>query len=143
MTEFTPFSSLAGGALIGVAAVLLMALHGRIAGVSGILAGLLPPSGRDWGWRAAYLAGAVAAPALIVAYAGSDIIAFESPVPAPWLIVGGLIAGAGVQLGSGCSSGHGVCGMARFSRRSIAATITFMATTAMTVFVIRHIWGGF
>lgn len=143
MTEFTPLASLAGGALIGFAAVLLMAFHGRVAGLSGILSGLLPPWTGDWGWRAAFIAGAVGAPALIVAYAGHSVIPFESAVPMPWLVVGGLIVGIGVQLGSGCSSGHGVCGMARLSGRSIAATLTFMATTAATVFVIRHVAGGF
>ncbi|MFC0219957.1 YeeE/YedE family protein [Pseudochelatococcus lubricantis] len=143
MTQFTPLASLAGGALIGLAAVLLMAFHGRIAGLSGILAGLLPPWAGGWGWRAAFLAGAIAAPALIVAYAGDAAVSFDSAVPAPWLIGGGLIVGIGVQLGSGCSSGHGVCGLARLSRRSIAATLIFMATTAATVFVIRHVLGGF
>ncbi|MGI6246534.1 MAG: YeeE/YedE family protein [Pseudochelatococcus sp.] len=143
MTAFTPLASLLGGALIGLAAVILMATHGRIAGISGILSGLLPPRAADWAWRAAFFAGAIAAPALIMAFAGDAAIAFESPVPAPWLIVGGLIVGVGVSFGSGCSSGHGVCGIARLSARSIAATLVFMATTAVTVFVIRHILGGF
>lgn len=143
MTAFTPIASLLGGALIGLAAVILMAVHGRIAGISGILSGLLPPRAADAAWRAAFVAGAIAAPALIVAIAGDAAIAFESPVPAPWLVVGGLIAGVGVQFASGCTSGHGVCGMARLSVRSIAATLTFMATTAVTVFVIRHVAGGF
>lgn len=141
MTDFTPLTSLAGGALIGLAAVLLMALHGRIAGISGIIGGILPPMAADWGWRAAFLAGAIAAPALIIALTGHDI-AFASATPTPWLIVSGLIVGAGVTLGSGCTSGHGVCGMARLSARSIAATLTFMATTGITVYVVRHIVGG-
>src|SRR5690606_40284432 len=102
MTEFTPLASLLGGALIGVAAVLLMAFHGRIAGMSGILSGLLPPFSNDWGWRAAFLAGAIGAPALIFAMTGYTI-PFESPTPTPWLIVGGLIAGVGVYFGSGCT----------------------------------------
>ncbi len=141
MTEFTPLTSLAGGALIGLAAVLLMALHGRIAGISGIVGGILPPVATDWGWRAAFLAGAIAAPALIIALTGYDI-AFASTTPTFWLIVSGLIVGVGVTLGSGCTSGHGVCGMARLSVRSIAATLTFMATTGITVYVVRHIVGG-
>lgn len=141
MTEFTPLTSLAGGALIGLAAVLLMALHGRIAGISGIVSGILPPVATDWGWRAAFLAGAIAAPALIIALTGYDI-AFASTTPTFWLIVSGLIVGVGVTLGSGCTSGHGVCGMARLSVRSIAATLTFMATTGITVYVVRHIVGG-
>lgn len=143
MTTFTPFASLLGGALIGLAAVILMATHGRIAGISGILSGLLPPGAADRAWRAAFVAGAVGAPMLIVMVSGNGAITFESPVPAPWLVVGGLIVGIGVQFGSGCTSGHGVCGMARLSARSIAATLTFMATTTVTVFVVRYVLGGF
>lgn len=141
MTELTPWLSLFGGSLIGLAAVLLMAFHGRIAGMTGILSGLVPPFANDWGWRAAFLIGAIAAPALIVMSSGYTI-PFESPTPAPWLIVGGLIVGVGVYYGSGCTSGHGVCGMARVSPRSIVATSTFMASTAITVFVVRHLIGG-
>lgn len=141
MTEFTPALSLFGGALIGLSAVLLMAFHGRIAGMTGIITGLLPPAASDWVWRAAFLAGAITAPMLIMA-TSDHAIAYESPVPTPWLMIGGLIVGVGVYFGSGCTSGHGVCGMARLSPRSIAATATFMLTTAITVFVIRHIIGG-
>lgn len=142
MTDFTPWLSLLGGGLIGLAAVLLMAIYGRIAGLSGIFAGLLPPVAGDWGWRAAFLAGAVLAPALLGRAAGVEI-AFSSPVPPFWLAVGGLIVGIGVTFGGGCSSGHGVCGMARLSARSVVATLVFMVTTALTVFVIRHVIGGF
>lgn len=142
MTDFTPLTSLAGGALIGAAAVLLMAFHGRIAGMTGILTGLIPPVAPDWGWRAAFLAGAIAAPALITLAMG-DVIAFSSDVPTLWLVIGGLVVGVGVYFGSGCTSGHGICGMARLSPRSIVATLVFMATTAATVFVIRHVIGGF
>lgn len=142
MTEFTPFASLFGGALIGLAAVLLMALHGRIAGMTGILSGIIPPLAADWDWRAAFIAGAVVAPVVVVALFG-DIVAFDSPAPVQLLIIGGLIVGVGVTLGGGCTSGHGVCGIARFSKRSIVATLVFMATTAATVFVIRHVIGGF
>ena len=142
MTEFTPISSLLGGGLIGLAAVLLMAFHGRIAGMTGILSGLVPPFSYDWGWRAAFLAGAIAAPALVVMLAG-PVIAFESPTPSSWLVLGGLVVGVGVYFGSGCTSGHGVCGMARLSPRSIVATLTFMVSTAATVFVVRHLVGGF
>jgi len=141
MTEFTPWLSLFGGSLIGLAAVLLMAFHGRIAGMTGILSGLVPPFSKDWDWRAAFLAGVIGAPALIVATTGYTI-PFESPTPAPWLVAGGLIVGAGVYFGAGCTSGHGVCGVARAAPRSIVATLTFMATTAITVFVIRHLVGG-
>lgn len=141
MTEFTPFLSLLGGGLIGLAAVLLMAFHGRIAGMTGILSGLLPTLASDWGWRAAFLIGAIAAPALIVLLTGQPI-PFESPTSAPWLVLGGLVVGVGVYYGSGCTSGHGVCGLARLSPRSLVATLTFMASTAATVFVIRHLLGG-
>lgn len=142
MTEFTPFASLVGGAMIGLAAVMMMAFNGRVAGMTGILSGLLSPPSGDWGWRAAFVAGAVAAPAAIVAVAGPAAVPFESLVPLPWLAVGGLIVGIGVTFASGCTSGHGVCGIARLSPRSIAATLTFMATTGITVFLVRHVLGG-
>ncbi|ODT66272.1 MAG: hypothetical protein ABS75_27805 [Pelagibacterium sp. SCN 63-23] len=142
MTEFTPVMSLLGGALIGLSAVLLMAFHGRIAGMTGILTGLLPPVSTDWTWRAAFLAGAVAAPILLLSLSGQTI-AYESPVPMPWIVIGGLIVGVGVYYGSGCTSGHGVCGMARLSPRSIVATLTFLGAAMVTVFIIRHVLGGF
>lgn len=141
ITEFTPLQSLAGGALIGLAAVLLMALHGRIAGISGILGGVLPPVAADWGWRAAFLAGAVAAPALWLIFGGS--VEFASPTPRLWLIPSGILVGIGVFFGSGCTSGHGICGNARLSPRSIAATLIFMAGAAISVYLTRHVFGGF
>ncbi|RRH73794.1 YeeE/YedE family protein [Falsigemmobacter faecalis] len=142
MTEFTPLLSMTGGALIGFAAVLLMAFHGRIAGISGMLQGLLPPFAKDWGWRAAFLGGAIAAPVLIAALTGWRP-EFVAPTPNLWLVIGGLIVGVGVQFASGCTSGHGVCGMSRLSIRSILATLTFMFSTGVTVYVVRHILGGF
>lgn len=142
MTEFTPLLSLLGGTLIGLSAVLLMAFNGRIAGMTGILTGLLPPVPSDWPWRAAFIAGAIVAPMLILAVS-NEAIAFESPVAMPWLVASGLVVGVGVYFGSGCTSGHGVCGMARLSPRSIAATAIFMATAVATVFFIRHVLGGF
>lgn len=142
MTEFTPVASLLGGALIGLSAVLLMAFHGRIAGMTGILSGLLPPVSPDWSWRAAFIAGAVAAPSLVIAVSGYSV-GYSSPVPMSWIVFGGLLVGIGVYFGSGCTSGHGVCGMARLSPRSIAATATFLGTAMITVFVIRHMLGGF
>ena len=141
MTTFTPLASLAGGALIGLAAVLLMAFHGRIAGMTGILAGLLPPVASDWPWRAAFILGAIVAP-MALALTGT-VVSYDSLVPLPWLVVGGLVVGAGVYFGSGCTSGHGVCGIARLSPRSIVATLTFMLSTTATVFVVRHVAGGF
>lgn len=139
MTEFTPYASLAGGILIGLAAVLLMLVHGRIAGMTAILAGVLPPVPADWPWRAAFLAGAILAPVLFVAAGGA--ISFAVPVPMAALVAGGLIVGIGVTFGSGCTSGHGVCGMARLSPRSVVATVTFMLAAFVTVFVVRHIIG--
>ena len=136
-TEFTPLLSLAGGVLIGLSAVLLMAFHGRVAGMTGILAGLLPPVSSDWPWRAAFLAGAIAAPAIYLVAGGS--LPFTVPVSLPALMIGGFIVGVGVTYGSGCTSGHGVCGMARLSPRSIVATGVFMVATFATVFVMRHV----
>jgi uncharacterized membrane protein YedE/YeeE len=140
-TAFTPYASLVGGALIGLAAVLLMATHGKIAGMTAILSGVTPPLASDWSWRAAFLAGAIGAPALAVA-TGAMEIPFQVPVSTAALVVGGLVVGAGVTYGSGCTSGHGVCGIARFSPRSIVATAVFMATTFATVYVVRHLTGA-
>ena len=135
-TDFTPVLSLSGGVLIGASAVLLMWLNGRIAGMTGILSGIIPPLARDWQWRAAFVAGAVLAPLAWLATGQS--IEFSVPVSSTALILGGLIVGVGVTYGGGCTSGHGVCGMARLSPRSFAATVTFMITTAITVYLIRH-----
>ncbi len=141
-TTFTPLQSLAGGALIGLAAVLLMAMLGRILGATGVLAGALLPSSRfDRDWRLALIAGMVTAPALIWLASGTSV-AVEVPVSLPMLVGGGLLVGFGASIGSGCTSGHGVCGMARLSPRSLVATATFMAATFATVFVVRHVIGG-
>ena len=141
-TAFTPWQSLGGGALIGLAAVLLMATLGRVMGATGILAGLMQPAGMtDWSWRAALLAGMVTGPIAVLFLTG-QMPAVQVPVSTPMLVIGGLLVGVGVTYGSGCTSGHGVCGMARLSPRSIAATLTFMVTTALTVFVLRHVLGA-
>ena len=131
--------SLFGGVLIGLSATLLMALHGRIAGMTGILTGLIPPIASDWSWRIAFLIGAVVGPLVYVSAGGN--IPFGVPSSLNALAVGGFIVGIGVYFGSGCTSGHGVCGMARLSPRSIAATIIFMIATFITVFVTRHVMG--
>ena len=142
ITEFTPYQSLAGGVLIGTASVLLMLTLGRIMGATGILAGFFRPmSLEDWTWRAAVLAGMVTAPVLMLAVSG-QMPPIQVPISKTMMIVGGFIVGLGVTFGSGCTSGHGVCGMARLSPRSIAATITFMIFTAATVYVVRHVFGG-
>ena len=140
MTEFTPIASLAGGILIGIGAVILMAFNGRIAGMTAMLGGILQPQHPDSGWRLAFLAGAIGAP-LIATLLGAEF-SFAAPTSGAALALGGVIVGLGVSYGSGCTSGHGVCGMARLSPRSIVATATFMATTFATVTVIRHGLGG-
>jgi len=140
MTDFTPLPSLIGGALIGLSAVLLMALHGRIAGMTGILSGVVPPLAPDWPWRAAFLAGAIVAPMLILL--AGDEIAFSVPVSTGALVIGGVLVGIGVHFGNGCPSGHGVCGIARLSPRSLVAVPTFKATAFITVYVIRHVVAG-
>ena len=140
-TAFTPLASLGGGALIGLSAVLLMALRGRILGATGLLGGLLLPAGAaEAGWRWTLLAGMVTAPVLLSLF-GSPV-AVEVPISTPMLIGGGLLVGFGATIGSGCTSGHGVCGLARLSPRSAVATITFMATTFATVYVVRHLIGA-
>lgn len=144
MTEFTPMAGLIGGALIGLAAALLMLLNGRIAGISGVLGDLLAPAANYRDWRIAFLGGLIAAP-LLYALAGL-VGGFSLPVPTMprWgaVVLGGLAVGFGVRLGGGCTSGHGVCGIARLSRRSIVATAIFMATAAAVVYAARHGIGG-
>ncbi|KQT83868.1 YeeE/YedE family protein [Aurantimonas sp. Leaf443] len=141
MSDVTPVSALGGGLLIGLSAALLLLANGRIAGISGILDGALRPKAGEFGWRAAFLAGLLAA-APLLALAGYDLPAIAVDAAWPIVVVGGLLVGFGTRLGSGCTSGHGVCGIGRGSARSIAATLTFMATAAATVFVVRHVLGA-
>ena len=139
-TAFTPLASLAGGVLIGLSAVLLMLASGRIMGATGILSGaLFGPGARDW--RLALLAGMVSGPLAVLLLTGS-FPEIQVPVTTAAMVVGGLLVGIGVSFGGGCTSGHGVCGMARLSARSIVATLTFMVTTGVTVFLVRHVFGG-
>lgn len=144
LTGFSPVSAAVGGAMIGAAAVLLMALNGRIAGVSGIVAGVLAPlrgEGRaDLSWRLAFVAGLAAAP-LLVGLAQGAPVQIATPHPLWLTALGGFFVGYGTRLGSGCTSGHGVCGVARLSKRSFAATAMFMATAIATVFVLHQIFG--
>lgn len=141
-TAFTPLQSLAGGTLIGLASVLLMAVLGRVMGATGILAGFMQPvNASDWAWRAAILLGMISGPIAVVLVSG-QMPAIDVPVSTTMLLVGGFIVGIGVTFGSGCTSGHGVCGLARLSPRSIIATLTFMLTTGLTVYVVRHMIGG-
>ena len=140
-TQFTPRASLAGGALIGIAAVLLMALHGRMLGATGILGGLLRwTDAEDWRLRAALVLGMVAAP-LVVLWATGTLPEMQLPVGPLAVALGGVVVGIGVSYGGGCTSGHGVCGIGRFSRRSMVATAVFTATAIVTVFVTRHVIG--
>ena len=142
MTEFTPYSSLIGGALIGCAAVLLMATNGRVAGISGILSALLPPAiSEEYLPRLAFVAGLIVAPLLYKLSTGEVVM---QTVSSNLVVMGvaGLLVGFGSVFGSGCTSGHGVCGLARLSMRSLAATATFMAVAIMTVYVTRHLIGG-
>jgi uncharacterized membrane protein YedE/YeeE len=141
-TAFTPWQSLGGGVLIGLSSVLLMLVAGRIMGATGVLAGIFAPASlTDMSWRVALLLGMVTGPAVYWLVTGG-MPEITVPVSMPMLLIGGFIVGVGVTYGSGCTSGHGVCGMARFSPRSIAATITFMIATGLTVFVVRHVIGG-
>lgn len=135
---FTPWTSLAGGLLIGVAAAMFVLLNGRIAGISGVLGGLLRPARGDIAWRAAFVLGLVAAPAVYAVFA-------TVPMPhidADWgvLSLAGLLVGVGTRYGSGCTSGHGVCGLSRLSPRSLVATLAFMGAGFATVFVTRHMF---
>jgi len=138
MTEFTPLASLAGGLLVGLAAVWLMTANGRIAGVSGIVSRLLPPD-RDGAAaeRLAFVGGLVVAPVIWMAAGGAIIQTVTDS--AALLIVAGLLVGFGSTLGGGCTSGHGVCGLSRLSIRSLVATLVFMGTGMATVFVARHV----
>ena len=136
-TDFTPWSTLGGGLLIGLAAALFVLFNGRIAGISGIVGGLLRPATGDRGWRIAFLLGLVAAPL---------VFALAAPLPAMridagtgTLIAAGLLVGVGTRYGAGCTSGHGVCGLARGSARSLAATLAFMGAGFATVFIVRHL----
>jgi uncharacterized membrane protein YedE/YeeE len=142
MTSFTPFASLIGGILIGLSAVALMASHGRIAGISGIVSRLLPPyQDRQGAGRLAFVLGLVLAPLAAKILADSPVTQTVSG-NLPMMAVAGLLVGFGTVLGNGCTSGHGVCGLARFSKRSLVATLVFMATAFATVFLARHVVGG-
>lgn len=141
-TTFTPLAALVGGSLIGLSAVLLMATLGRIMGATGVVGGLLGPASlSDWTWRAVLVAGMATGPLVYWLLTGSAVVV-QVTEPLPVLIIGGLVVGFGASVGAGCTSGHGVCGMARLSVRSVAATLTFMAAAGLTVFVVRHVLGG-
>ena len=138
--SFTPWSSLAGGILIGLAAALFILLNGRIAGISGILGGLFSPVSGDIGWRVAFIAGMLFTPLAWATLTTLPPITISAGWPA--LIVAGVLVGFGSRYGSGCTSGHGVCGISRFSPRSLAATAIFMSAGFASVYVVRHLIGG-
>jgi uncharacterized protein len=141
-TSFTPLASLGGGVMIGLAATLLMLVHGRVLGATGILGGLVMPASRaDFAWRAALVAGMVCGPVTLWLLSGvwPEV---QVTVPLPLLLLSGVIVGVGASFGGGCPSGHGVCGIARLSPRSIVATVTFMASAFATVYITRHVIGG-
>ena len=138
MTHFTPLTALSGGILIGLAALLFLLIQGRVAGISGILAGLLAPATPDTGWRWRFIGGLGVGGAL-----GFWLLGLPAPVLSQvswhWLLVGGLLVGFGAKLGNGCTSGHGICGIGRLSVRSIVATLLFMLAGMVTVFIMRHV----
>jgi hypothetical protein len=135
--HFTPWGSLAGGVLLGLASALFILFNGRVLGISGILGGLLRPRAGDAGWRIAFIAGLLAAPAVWSLFAAPVVPRIDA-TPA-LLVVAGLLVGWGTRYGSGCTSGHGVCGLSRMSPRSLVATLAFMGTGFATVFVMRHL----
>ena len=138
MENFTPVSGLVGGLLIGLAAALLLLLNGRLGGISGIVGGLLAPKNSDAGWRVAFVAGLLLG-AFIYMLATGGALLLEMQASLPVLVAAGLLVGFGTRLGSGCTSGHGVCGIARLSRRSIVATSVFFVVAMLTVFLTHHV----
>ncbi len=138
MEDFTPISGLIGGLLIGLSTVLLMLLNGRIAGISGIVGGLLSRRGSKVGWRAVFAVGLLLG-AFVYMLATGGGVPIEIEASLPILVVAGLLVGFGARLGSGCTSGHGLSGIARFSKRSVAATLVFMGVAMMTVFLSNHV----
>jgi uncharacterized protein len=138
MENFTPLSGLVGGLLIGLAATLLLLLNGQLSGISGIVGGLVVPKDSDAGWRVAFVVGLlVGALAYVVATGGALLLEMQASLPV--LVAAGILVGFGTRLGSGCTSGHGVCGIARLSRRSIVATSVFFVVAMLTVFLTHHV----
>lgn len=135
--NFTPWASLAGGVLLGLASALFILLNGRVLGISGIVGGLIRPQAGDASWRIAFVLGMLAAPAIWSLFAAPVVPRIEAG--GALLVVAGLLVGWGTRYGSGCTSGHGVCGLSRLSPRSLVATLAFMATGFMTVLVVRHV----
>jgi uncharacterized protein len=141
MENFTPVSAILGGLLIGCAATLSLWTNGRIAGISGILSGTLFPKQTETLWRVLFLGGLLCGPLAYILVSGNPL-QLELQASPLFTLVAGLLVGFGTRMGSGCTSGHGICGIARFSQRSFAATAVFMITGIVTVFVVRHVLGG-
>jgi uncharacterized protein len=138
--NFTPWSSLTGGIVLGIASALFILINGRILGISGILGGLLPPKIGDTSWRIAFLLGMFAAPTVFHAVVPAEYITAPRIEATEWMIVvAGLLVGIGTRYASGCTSGHGVCGLSRLSPRSLVATASFMSAGFVTVYVVRHL----
>ena len=137
---FTPISASIGGALIGASASLMLVLNGRVAGISGILGGLLRLPRGDTSWRASFLAGLLVG-GVLLALISPQVLPTANRTPTALTVVAGLLVGFGTQLGSGCTSGHGICGISRFSTRSIVATVTFVATGGLAAFIVQHLLG--
>jgi uncharacterized membrane protein YedE/YeeE len=138
--HFTPWSSLSGGIILGVASALFILMNGRVLGISGILGGLLPPKAGDTFWRLAFLAGMFASPWIFNLLAPTEFITTpQLDADLVMLVIAGLLVGIGTRYGSGCTSGHGVCGLSRMSPRSLVATLSFMAAGFLTVYVVRHL----
>ncbi|MCK5889439.1 MAG: YeeE/YedE family protein [Methylococcales bacterium] len=138
MENFTPYTAFSGGILIGLSVTIMLFFNGRITGVSGIIAGLLAPKTGEWLWRLIFLIGMISGSTLFV-YLYPETFTPRAGFPTPLLVIGGLLVGFGTRLGNGCTSGHGICGIARLSLRSIVATVIFMLSGAVTVFITRHI----
>ncbi len=142
IVNFTPVSAFIGGALIGLSAALLLLMHGRIAGISGIVGGSVLPKRGDLDWRLVFIAGLILGGVIYqVSGLGPGVAHIQAVVGTPALIAAGLLVGIGTTIGSGCTSGHGICGLARGSSRSLVATLSFMASALVTVFIVRHIIG--
>lgn len=138
-TSFTPIAGLVGGSLIGLAVALVLLFSGRIAGISGIMGGLLVPKAGDIAWRGAFVGGLMIGSLLLLLLYPAAFPKAGWQVSWGWIVAGGFLVGFGTRMGNGCTSGHGICGIARFSIRSVVATLTFLGTAMVVVFVLRHV----
>lgn len=142
VTEFTPVTALAGGLLIGISALIMLVFNGRIAGISGIVGNLFVSRGSDFIWRLAFTIGLIAGAWIWLNHGPAGALELHLEADLPTMLLAGFIVGSGTRLGKGCTSGHGVCGIGRVSPRSLVATVVFMSVAGITVFLIRHVFGG-